>query len=441
MRKKILGWGLLAAFVLTAGAGLVLRQQFYGNAVVTERDLYVSARAEYGQVADSLLPQIKHLRAFDAYARRINLAETFKPGHYVLKHGMSVIEIARMLKLGLQTPVRVTINNVRIPAQLAQKLARQIDADSTAIMQALTSKELAAEVGFDSVTLFSMFIPDSYEFYWTVTPGEFVRRMKREYDRFWTSERDVKRKRSGLSRLEVMTLASIVYEETRKSDEMPRVAGVYVNRLKKGIKLQADPTVKYAMQDFGLRRILYRHLKYDSPYNTYVNEGLPPSPICMPGKNAIDAVLNYEKHDYIFFCARPDFDGLRKHRPGRGVLPGGQCRFPDSEAQSARAVHLRAGGFGAHSGQGARTAPHDRRPHSGQPRRAGRGRGAGVSDDHHVGQGRRPGGGVYDRSRADPRALRPRGRAGHRRRHRRQRPHDGRGPDGRRAGDTARRQG
>ena len=320
MRKKILGWGLLAAFVLTAGAGLVLRQQFYGNAVVTERDLYVSARAEYGQVADSLLPQIKHRRAFDAYARRINLSQTFKPGHYVLKHGMSVIEIARMLKLGLQTPVRVTINNVRIPAQLAQKLARQIDADSTAIMQALTSEELAAEVGFDSVTLFSMFIPDSYEFYWTVTPGEFVRRMKREYDRFWTSERDVKRKRSGLSRLEVMTLASIVYEETRKSDEMPRVAGVYVNRLKKGIKLQADPTVKYAMQDFGLRRILYRHLKYDSPYNTYVNEGLPPSPICMPGKNAIDAVLNYEKHDYIFFCARPEFDGyhnfaktLREH--------------------------------------------------------------------------------------------------------------------------------
>ena len=243
MRKKILGWGLLAAFVLTAGAGLVLRQQFYGNAVVTERDLYVSARAEYGQVADSLLPQIKHRRAFDAYARRINLSETFKPGHYVLKHGMSVIEIARMLKLGLQTPVRVTINiqgNIGAvqgsPAQLAQKLARQIDADSTAIMQALTSEELAAEVGFDSVTLFSMFIPDSYEFYWTVTPGEFVRRMKREYDRFWTSERDVKRKRSGLSRLEVMTLASIVYEETRKSDEMPRVAGVYVNRLKKGIK-------------------------------------------------------------------------------------------------------------------------------------------------------------------------------------------------------------
>ena len=320
MRKKILGWGLLAAFVLTAGAGLVLRQQFYGNAVVTERDLYVSVRAEYGQVADSLLPQIKHRRAFDAYARRINLAETFKPGHYVLKHGMSVIEIARMLKLGLQTPVRVTINNVRTPAQLAGKLARQLDADSAALLRVVTSERVARELGFDSVTLFSMFIPDTYELWWTTTPEELVRRMKQEYDRFWTPVRDAKRKRSGLSRLEVMTLASIVYEETRKTDEMPRIAGVYINRLRRGIPLQADPTVKYAMQDFTLRRILHRHLKTQSPYNTYIHRGLPPSPICMPGKNAIDAVLDFEQHDYIFFCARPTFDGyhnfartLREH--------------------------------------------------------------------------------------------------------------------------------
>ena len=149
-----------------------------------------------------------------------------------------------------------------------------------------------------------------------MTPEEFVERMKREYDRFWTPERDALRKRSGLSRFEVMTLASIVYEETRKTDEMPRVAGVYVNRLKKGMPLQADPTIKYAMQDFGLRRILYKHLKYESPYNTYLNKGLPPSPICMPGINAIDAVLNYEKHD----CAWETFDGyhnfaktLREH--------------------------------------------------------------------------------------------------------------------------------
>lgn len=309
MRKKTLLYGFAALFAAAAVAVGAAWVQFKGGAVKEECELFVSRRASYGDVVDSLRPRIRHWAAFAGYARRIDLENTFKPGHYELREGMDVIEIARMLKLGMQTPVRVTINNVRIPAQLAQKLARQIDADSAAIMQALTSKELAAKVGFDSVTLFSMFIPDSYEFYWTVTPEEFVKRMKREYDRFWTSERDAKRKRSGLSRMEVMTLASIVYEETRKTDEMPRIAGVYVNRLRKGIPLQADPTVKYAMQDFALRRILYKHLKYPSPYNTYINKGLPPSPICMPGKNAIDAVLDFEKHDYIFFCARPTFDG------------------------------------------------------------------------------------------------------------------------------------
>ncbi len=307
-RKRIfyLAATLLAAMVAAFVAGFV---QFKGDAVPEEFELYVSSKSDYARLTDSLMPHIRHRAAFDLYAERIDLPTTYKPGHYLLRPGMNVIEIARMLKLGLQTPVRVTINNVRIPTQLAGKLARQIDADSTAILRALTSDSLARAVGFDSVTLFSMFIPDTYEFYWTVSPEEMVHRMKREYDRFWAEERDAKRKRSGLSRLEVMTLASIVYEETRKTDEMPRIAGVYINRLRKGIPLQADPTVKYAMQDFGLRRILYRHLKTPSPYNTYVNKGLPPSPICMPGRNAIDAVLDFERHDYIFFCARPTFDG------------------------------------------------------------------------------------------------------------------------------------
>lgn len=309
MQRKTLLWLLLAVVLVIAVGAVAAAASFKGNAVRTEQEFYVRSTDSYETLTDSLLPRIRHRAAFRRYARHIDLDKSFKPGHYVLKPGMNVIEIARMLKLGLQTPVRVTINNVRIPSQLAQKLSRQLDADSTAFMQALTSEELAREVGFDSVTLFSMFIPDTYEFYWTVSPEELVRRMKREYDRFWTEERDAKRKRSGLSRLEVMTLASIVYEETRQTDEMPRIAGVYVNRLRRGIPLQADPTVKYAMQDFALRRILYRHLKYPSPYNTYINKGLPPSPICMPGKSAIEAVLDFEEHDYIFFCARPTFDG------------------------------------------------------------------------------------------------------------------------------------
>lgn len=319
MRRNILT-ALFVAVVLLAGAGIYLRNGFYGKCVPEQRSLYVRTGSDYRTLEDSLKSAIGHLSFFRFYARHIELDRSLKPGHYVLEKGMNVVQVARMLKLGLQTPVRVTINNVRTSAQLAGKLARQIEADSTAIASALTDPETARKAGFDSVTLFSMFIPDTYEFYWTVSPAQFIERMQREYDRYWTPQRDAKRQRSGLSRLEVMTLASIVYEETRQSAEMPRIAGVYINRLRKGWPLQADPTVKYAMQDFGLRRILHKHLNYPSPYNTYMNKGLPPSPICMPGRNAIDAVLDFEQHDYMFFCARPSFDGyhnfartLREH--------------------------------------------------------------------------------------------------------------------------------
>ncbi len=307
--KKISIYTLIAALLTGALAALWALIAFKGDAVLEPRELYLSKRADYAAVVDSLKPHIKHHAAFDLYAKRLDLEQNFKPGHYEIKEGMNVIELVRMLKIGLQTPVRVTINNVKIPAQLAGKLARQIDADSVEILEVLTSKEVAREVGFDSLTLFSMFLPDTYEFYWTVKPEDWVKRMRKEYDRFWTEERDAKRKRSGLTRLEVMTLASIVYEETRKTDEMPRVAGVYINRLKRGMPLQADPTIKYAMQDFGLRRILHKHLKTPSPYNTYINKGLPPSPICMPSREAIEAVLDFESHGYLFFCARPTFDG------------------------------------------------------------------------------------------------------------------------------------
>lgn len=310
MGKRFWIWSaalLLAAAAAAAVAGYV---QFKGDAVTQECELFISRRADYASLVDSLKPRIRHHAAFDWYARRLALDTTFKPGHYEVRPGMDVIELVRMFKLGLQTPVQVAINNVRTPEQLAGKLARQIDADSTELLRTLTSPEVVRKAGFETPeTLFSIFLPNTYELYWTVTPDQFVERMQREYERFWTPERDALRARSGLSRLEVMTLASIVSEETRQSDEMARIAGVYINRLRRGIPLQADPTIKYAMKDFGLRRILYRHLKYPSPYNTYLNQGLPPSPICMPAMAAIEAVLHFEEHDYIFFCARPTFDG------------------------------------------------------------------------------------------------------------------------------------
>ena len=308
--KKILIWTFVVGIVLGAAVAVWGVISFKGNAVVAERELFVGRDTSYEQLMDSLKPSLKYHLAFDLYAERLGLEESYKVGHYVVKDGMNVIEVVRMLKLGLQTPVNVTMNNVKIPAQLAGKLAPQLEADSVELVKVFTDEALAKELGFDSpLTMFSIFLPNTYEFYWTVKPREFVDRMYREYKRFWEGDRDKKRERSGLDRVEVATLASIVYEETRKVDEMPRVAGVYMNRLRTGMPLQADPTIKYAMQDFGLRRILNRHLKTPSPYNTYLNRGLPPSPICMPSVEAIDAVLNFEKHDYLFFCARPTFDG------------------------------------------------------------------------------------------------------------------------------------
>lgn len=308
--KKIIIPLLVLAAIAVAGA-LWCYNAFYGDCVRERHSLFVRSADSYDSVADSVRTYIKHHWAYDVYADRLDLPDTFKAGHYVLEEGMNVIEVVRMLKLGLQTPVKVTMNNVKTPAYLAGKLARQLEADSVQLVSTFMDAELAERLGFSNpLTMFSIFLPDTYEFYWTVKPEQFVERMYKEYKKFWaSSDRDKKRERSGLNRVEVATLASIVYEETRKKDEMPRIAGVYINRLRKGIPLQADPTIKYAMQDFGLRRILYRHLKYESPYNTYLHRGLPPSPICMPSVDAIDAVLNYEEHDYIFFCARPTFDG------------------------------------------------------------------------------------------------------------------------------------
>ncbi len=309
MTRKILLRIFAALLIVGAAAAAFLLREFKGSAVKEEQIFLLSKRTSYDQFVRELMPHIRHHRAFEFYADHLNLRRSFKPGRYTLRQGMNVIEIARMFSLGMQTPVRISFQNARIPSHLAAKLAPQLDADSAELMTAFTSRPLAEELGLDSLTLFSIFIPNTYELYWTTTPEQFVRHMKKEYDRFWNEPREGKRKATGLSRLEVVTLASIVTEETRAREEMPRIAGVYMNRLRRGIPLQADPTVKYAMQDFGLRRILHRHLKYPSPYNTYLNRGLPPSPICLPSITAVDAVLNYEHHDYLYFCARPTFDG------------------------------------------------------------------------------------------------------------------------------------
>jgi UPF0755 protein len=223
---------------------------------------------------------------------------------------MSIIDMARSFKLGMQTPIPVIIRSVRLPADLAAEVSRQIEADSASLHVAMMAPQTLADYGYKSeFELFSIFIPNTYEMWWTETPNQFIARMKREYDRFWDGSREEKLASVGLSQMQAITLASIIDEETYRESEMPTMAGVYINRLRKGMPLQADPTVKYAMGDFSIKRILRKYLKFESPYNTYLHTGLPPTPIRMPSIAAIDAVLNYRRSNFLYFAARADFSG------------------------------------------------------------------------------------------------------------------------------------
>lgn len=295
-------WIALAAVLLCVGCAR--------RAVRERADLYVPTGASYRMLLDSLEGKV----ADTGHMPRV---QPLRPGRYVLEPGMSYRAIGKMIERGLQRPVRLTFNNIRTLDRLAGTLARQTEPDSLAWLATLTDAELIDSLGFTPQTLLAMFIPDSYEVYWNSSPERLAGRMKREYDRFWNGERLARLEATGLSQIEVSVLASIVYEETKMSDEMPRVAGVYINRLRTGMPLQADPTVKFAVGDPTIRRVLNRHLEVDSPYNTYRYRGLPPGPICMPSIRAIDAVLGFEKHDYLYFCAAPDFSGY--HRFARNL--------------------------------------------------------------------------------------------------------------------------
>lgn len=249
-------------------------------------------------------------RSFLRTAGSMGLDKNFKPGRYKFRSGMGNKAIVRTLSHGWQEPVKFSFNGyIRNLPKFASLLSSEFEADSASFLQALTSSPLLDSLGFTPETTPGMFIPNTYEFYWTVTPEEFISRMHKEYDKFWNGRRDEKAKSIGLTRSEVSTLASIVIEETKYEPEMPTIAGVYINRLHKGMLLQADPTVKFALDTAGLKRILNKHLGVDSPYNTYKYKGLPPGPITIPPICAIDAVLNYEHHDYLYFCAKATFNG------------------------------------------------------------------------------------------------------------------------------------
>ncbi len=252
---------------------------------------------------------------FKRMAALMNYPEHVRAGRYTLRDQMTARELVGLLRSGNQTPVNVTFNNVRTMDRLASVCSRNLEADSLDLLTSLMNDSLVAEMGFTRETFPAMFVPNTYRFHWNTTGDEFVRRMKKEYDAFWTDERLRKADSLGLSPVEVSTLASIVEEETNKLDEYPIIAGIYLNRLRIGMPMQACPTLKYAMGDFTVRRILKKDEEIDSPYNTYKNTGLPPGPIRIPSIAVIDSVLNAADHKYLFMCASADGSG--RHRFAR----------------------------------------------------------------------------------------------------------------------------
>lgn len=248
-------------------------------------------------------------KSFRWVASRKGYDKAVKPGRYKIRNGASNNELVNMLRSGNQEPVMVVFNNMRTLDQVAGKVSAYLEGDSVEFARYFSQDSLPARYGFDRATFTSMFLPNTYEFFWNTTPQEFTDRMYKEYEKFWDGKRDRLAEGKGMSREEVVTLASIVDEETLYDDENEMVAGVYLNRLNKGIALQADPTLKFALGDFSRMRILNEDKKIDSPYNTYRYKGLPPGPISIPSISAIEGVLNSEDHNYIFFCARADFSG------------------------------------------------------------------------------------------------------------------------------------
>ncbi len=258
--------------------------------------------------------------SFNWLAHKKNLINHVYPGRYKLYSSMNNNELINMFRSGNQTPVTLSFNKLRSKEQLASVVSQQIEADSVSIINILQNDSLINSLGLTKDNVMIIFIPNSYEFYWNSSAQDFINRMINEHRKFWTNEREKKARAIGLSKADVSILASIVEEETLKNDEKPMVAGVYINRIKKGIPLQADPTLKFALKNFLKRRITNKDKKVNSPYNTYKIKGIPPGPICLPSISSIDAVLNYSEHNYYYFCARDDFSGyhhfsksLRQH--------------------------------------------------------------------------------------------------------------------------------
>lgn len=313
-KRKILVVVVIVFSVLLTSFSFYAYQLLYTpNVLVNQqaRSLIIEPGESFEQVRNRLYEEryINEAVSFSFLSKLLKYNEHVKPGHYVLTRDMNNLEAIRLLRSGQQTALNVTFHNIRTKEVLAERLSQNLIAGKEEILRMMNDPAITTGYGFDTMNIVSMFIPNTYEFFWTTSAEELFERMHTEYQKFWTDERLQKAERLGLDPKEVSVLASIVQAETNKNDEMARVAGVYLNRLNKNMLLQADPTLVFAAQDFSIRRVLDEHKEIESPYNTYKYRGLPPGPINLPQTPAIDAVLNAEDHNYVYFCAKADFSG------------------------------------------------------------------------------------------------------------------------------------
>ena len=276
--------------------------------------LYVHPGMTAQQVLDSVIrgAQPERPHSVEHVFKKMNVAENMKPGRYVVETSKPSVYVARMLVYGWQTPQNLTLSGtIRSKERIVKKISSQMMVDSAEVASALNDSAFLAQYGFTPENVFAMIMHDTYQIYWTASVKEIFDRFKKEYDAFWTSARVAKAKKLGLTKMQVSIIASIVSGETLKEFEYPIIAGVYLNRYRIGMKLQADPTVAFCF-DYKLNRILHKHMEVDSPYNTYKHVGLPPAPINVPPKACLDAVLSPDDHGYIYFCASPEFNGTHR---------------------------------------------------------------------------------------------------------------------------------
>ncbi len=310
---------LLFAILIIGIFSGILAYNYYGkvfreNVVVKDKNkyLYISKNAKFEHVIDSLKKHkfITNVEEFIWVAKLKNYPQKVKGGKYLLENGMTNNSLVNLLRSGRQVTVNVTFNNIRTKEDFAKRISKQIEASFDEIMYLLNNKEFTESLGFTKETVLCMFLPNTYEFYWSTDAETFIKRMHAEYKSFWTEERLKKAENINLTPIKVSVLASIVQaEQGRFNEEKPTIAGLYINRLNQGMALQSDPTLVFALGDFSIKRVLNSHKEVNSPYNTYLYAGLPPGPINLPELSSIDAVLNYEKHEYLYMCAKDDFSG------------------------------------------------------------------------------------------------------------------------------------